>query len=116
MTDAIHDCGHPRRPVPVRRRGEQLVVDIHCHLHVAAAEGLIRAQVSDPPDPLAFTSPESKAVNAKLFASIAPKLGGADERIRDMDAWGWTCRRSARRRGNNITSRRPNSGARRRGR
>ena len=64
------------------------MVDIHCHLSVPAAEGLIRSQIASPPDPLAFTSAASKAVNGKLFAAIGPKLNGVDQRIADMNALG----------------------------
>lgn len=88
MTDAISTCGHERRPIPVAQRGKELVVDIHCHLNIAAADAMIRAEIADPPNPLAFSSPASKAVNAKLFAAIGPKLNGVDQRIADMDALG----------------------------
>lgn len=88
MGDAIARCDHERRPIPVRRRGRELVVDIHCHLNVAAAEAMIRAEIADPPNPLAFTSDASKKVNGKLFAAIGPKLNGVEQRIADMDALG----------------------------
>ncbi|MXO71801.1 amidohydrolase family protein [Alteraurantiacibacter buctensis] len=88
MTGVVSTCGHDRKPIPVSQRGRHLVVDIHCHLSVPAAEGYIRSQIDNPPDPLSFTSAASKAVNGKLFATIGPKLNGVDERIRDMDALG----------------------------
>ena len=88
MTDAISTCGHERRPIPVAQRGKELVVDIHCHLNIAAADAMIRSEIVDPPNPLAFSSPASKAVNAKLFAAIGPKLNGVDQRIADMDVLG----------------------------
>ena len=88
MDGAISTCGHERRPIPVARRGKHLVVDIHCHLGVPSAEGLIRSRIPNPPDPLSFTSDASKAVNGKLFAAIGPKLNGVDQRIVDMDALG----------------------------
>lgn len=88
MEGAVSTCGHRRQPIPVAQRGRHLVVDIHCHLSVPAAEGLIRSRIADPPDPLAFTSPASKAVNGQLFAAIGPKLNGVEERIADMDALG----------------------------
>lgn len=84
----ISTCGHQRSPIPVASRGKHLVVDIHCHLGVPAAEGLIRSQISDPPNPLAFMSDASRAVNGQLSAKIGPKLAGVDERIADMDALG----------------------------
>jgi len=86
--ETISTCGHQRQPIPVSRRGRHLVVDIHCHLGIPAAEGMIRARIPDPPNPLAFTSEASKAVNGKLFAAIGPRLNGVDQRIADMDALG----------------------------
>jgi aminocarboxymuconate-semialdehyde decarboxylase len=88
MTGEISTCGHDRKPIPVAQRGRHLVVDIHCHLSIPAAEGLIRSQISDPPNPLAFMSDASKAVNGKLFAEIGPKLAGVDARLQDMDRLG----------------------------
>ncbi|MGZ8337751.1 MAG: amidohydrolase family protein [Allosphingosinicella sp.] len=88
MSDTISSCGHERRPIPVERRGRHLVVDIHCHLNIASADALIRAEIPDPPNPLPFSSPASNAVNAKLFAAIGPKLNGVEQRLADMDALG----------------------------
>lgn len=88
MDGMISTCGRRHRAVPVVRRGKHLVVDIHCHLNIAAAEGLIRSQIENPPSPLAFMSDASKAVNAKLFAQIGPRLNGVGQRLADMDALG----------------------------
>lgn len=87
MNDHIAPCGHARRPIPVQARGRHLVVDIHCHLNVAAADALIRAEIPDLPNPLPV-SPRSAEVNARQFAAIAPRLNGVDQRIADMDALG----------------------------
>ena len=87
MTDQISNCGHERRPIPVQARGRELIVDIHCHLNIAAADALIRAEIPNPPNPLPG-SPLSNQVNARLFAAIGPKLNGVDQRIADMDALG----------------------------
>ncbi|PZR35056.1 amidohydrolase family protein [Caulobacter segnis] len=89
MSDTISLCEHrQRKPIPVEQRGRHLVVDLHCHLNVMAAAAVIRAQVSDPPDPLRFMSPASKAVMKQLFGQIGPKLNGVTERIADMDRLG----------------------------
>ena len=88
MTDHIVSCGHARQPIPVAQRGKTLVVDIHCHLNVGAAEGFIRSQVENPPNPAGFSSPASDAVMGKLFATIAPRLNGVDLRLADMDHLG----------------------------
>ena len=88
MSDSISTCGHQRKPIPVAQRGKHLIVDIHCHLNIAAAEALVRAQIDNPPNPLAFMSQASMAVNGRLFAEIGPRLNGVDERIGDMDRLG----------------------------
>jgi aminocarboxymuconate-semialdehyde decarboxylase len=88
MENAMSTCGHERRPIPVSQRGKHLVVDIHAHLNIPAADAMIRAQIDNPPNPLAFTSDASKAVNGKLFAAIGPKLNGVDARLADMDRLG----------------------------
>lgn len=88
MDDMLTSCGHAPRPIPVSQRGQQLVVDIHCHLNIAAADALVRERMPDAPQVFGFSSPASNAVNGKLFAAIAPKLNGVDERIADMDRLG----------------------------
>jgi aminocarboxymuconate-semialdehyde decarboxylase len=87
MADRIETCGHQRKPIPVAARGQHLVVDIHCHLNIAAADALIRAEMPDAPNPLP-TSPLSAEVNARVFAEIGPKLNGVEQRLVDMDALG----------------------------
>lgn len=88
MGGEVSTCGNHRQPIPVSQRGKHLVVDIHCHLSVPEAEAFVRSQVDNPPDPLAFTSAASKAVNGALFAAIGPKLNGVDARLADMDRLG----------------------------
>ena len=88
MNDTISTCRHARKPIPVAKRGRHLVVDIHCHLSVGAADRIIRAAIPSPPDGFQFSSPASNAVMGKLFAKIGPKLNGVEERLKDMDALG----------------------------
>lgn len=88
MTDGVLTCGHARRPIPVAQRGSNLVVDIHCHLNIAAAEALVRSQIADPPNPAGFSSPASDAVMGALMRDIGPKLNNIDLRIAEMDALG----------------------------
>lgn len=88
MTDHICDCGHKRMPIAVERRGSHLVVDVHCHLNIGAADAYVRSQLAEIPNPLPFSSPASDAVMGKLFASIGPKLNAVDLRIAEMDALG----------------------------
>ncbi len=88
MNDMISTCGHSRKPIPVSQRGRHLVVDIHCHLSIGAADKIIRAALPETPIAFPFSSPASNAVTGKLFAKIGPKLNGVDERLKDMDALG----------------------------
>ena len=88
MSDGIITCGHTRKSIPVAQKGRHLVVDIHCHLNIAAAANLIQSEIANPPNPLAFMSQASTVVNGRLFAAIGPKLNGVDERIADMDHLG----------------------------
>ncbi len=79
---------HQHQPIEVRQRGEHLVVDIHAHLGVAAADELVRAQIPDLPRGLPFSCPASDAVNARMFQQIGGKLHGVTERLADMDRQG----------------------------
>jgi aminocarboxymuconate-semialdehyde decarboxylase len=88
MGDAISTCGPERQPIPVSARGKHLVVDIHCHLGIAAADAMVRAAMPNAPSALAFSSPATDKVNAALFASIGPKLNGIEARLADMDRLG----------------------------
>lgn len=89
MGGTISTCGHTRTPIPVEKRGEHLVVDIHCHLNIPAADALIRADIPNPPNPMAFMSEDSMQVNGKMFGGgIGKKLNSVDERIADMDHLG----------------------------
>lgn len=87
-TDQLTTCGPERAPIPVSQRGKHLVVDLHCHLNVAAADAFVRGQVSDMPDPMALMSPASRATNAKMFATVGRKLNGVDTRLADIDRLG----------------------------
>lgn len=88
MTGMTFSCGHDRQPISVEQRGKSLVVDIHCHLSVPEADQMVRDALPDAPQVFGFSSAASNAVNAKLFAAIAKKLSGVDQRIEDMDALG----------------------------
>lgn len=71
----------------VRASVRQLVVDIHCHLGVPAADALVREQGGSPTFD-ATLSPETIEVNKRMFAAIGCKLNGVEERIADMDVLG----------------------------
>lgn len=72
----------------VRQRGRHLVVDIHAHLNVAAADDAVRAAIPGLPRGLPFSCPASDAVNGRMFAAIGARLNGVAERLEDMDRLG----------------------------
>ena len=77
-----------REPIMVRQKGHHLVVDIHAHLNVAAAETAIRQAMPGLPKGLPFSCPASDAVNVRMFAAIGSKLNGVADRLTDMDRLG----------------------------
>jgi aminocarboxymuconate-semialdehyde decarboxylase len=88
MSGTISTCGHERPAIPVSARGKHLVVDIHCHLAVPAAEAQIRQAIPGFAFQMPFSSPASDAVTGKLFATIGPALNGVEQRLSDMDRLG----------------------------
>ena len=89
MTGNISSCGHERKPIPVEQRGKHLVVDIHCHLNIPAADQIIRAEIPNPPNPMKFMSADSMQVNGKMFGGgIGKKLNNIDGRLGEMDRLG----------------------------
>jgi aminocarboxymuconate-semialdehyde decarboxylase len=73
----------------VESDGKHLVVDIHCHLGVPAADTLMRPHIK--PGMLtinSFSSPASDAVNRAQFSSIGAKMSNLETRLKDMDAQG----------------------------
>lgn len=71
----------------IRSKGKSLVVDIHCHLNVPAADELMRPHLAQHAFH-AFSSPASDEVNRQQFRQIGAKLNVIDERIGDMDRLG----------------------------
>lgn len=89
MNETFSTCGHERKPIPVEQRGKHLVVDIHCHLNIPAADQIIRSEIPNPPSPMKFMSADSMQVNGKMFGGgIGKKLNSVDDRIVDMDHLG----------------------------
>jgi len=66
------------------RNGRHLVVDIHCHLNIPAAEEMMRPHIAAHAFH-AFSCAASDEVNRQHFRQIGPKLNDIDERIADMD-------------------------------
>ena len=88
MSGEITTCGD-RRPIPVKARGRHLVVDIHCHLGIPAADAIVQAKYPGPPPGINdFTSPKSIEVNRAQFAAIGRTLNTLDTRLADMDRLG----------------------------
>lgn len=81
-------CSNHAETVVVAQKGEHLVVDIHAHMNVAAADARIREEIPDLPRGLPFSCPASDAVTAKMFQEIGSRLNGVAERIEDMDRLG----------------------------
>lgn len=85
---SITTCGE-RKPILVRKSGQLLVVDIHCHLHVTAADAIVHERHPDAKQGLAsFTTPHTTQVNIAQFKTIASRLNGVEERLVDMDRLG----------------------------
>lgn len=81
-------CGE-RKPIAVARRGRHLVVDIHCHLGIPAADAIVQARHPGPPPGINdFTSPKTVEVNRAQFAAIGRTLNSIDQRLSDMDLLG----------------------------
>ncbi len=88
MSGEVMTCGE-RRPIPVRARGKHLVVDIHCHLGIPAADAIVQAKYPGPPPGINdFTSPKTMEVNRAQFAAIVRTLNTLDTRLADMDRLG----------------------------
>jgi aminocarboxymuconate-semialdehyde decarboxylase len=88
VTGEVTTCGE-RRPIPVKVRGKHLVVDIHCHLGIPAADAIVQAKYPGPPPGINdFTSPKTMEINRSQFAAIGRTLNTLDTRLQDMDRLG----------------------------
>jgi aminocarboxymuconate-semialdehyde decarboxylase len=79
---------HRGHGMQLRRNGKSVVVDIHCHLNVAAADELMRPHTSGQLSIQTFSSPATDAANREQFRQIGRKLNAIDERIAEMDKLG----------------------------
>jgi aminocarboxymuconate-semialdehyde decarboxylase len=88
MSGEVTTCGD-RKPIPVHARGKHLVVDIHCHLGIPAADAVVQANYPGPPPGINdFTSAKTMEVNRAQFAAIGHTLNTLDMRLADMDRLG----------------------------
>jgi len=84
----VSTCG-ARRPIGVNARGKQLVVDIHCHLGIPAADAIVQQKYPGPPPGINdYTSLKTMEVNRAQFAAIGRTLNTIDTRLADMDRLG----------------------------
>ncbi|MCW2349514.1 amidohydrolase family protein [Sphingobium sp. B12D2B] len=84
----ITTCGD-RQPIKVAARGKHLVVDIHCHLGIPAADAIVQARHPGPPPGINdFTSAKTSEVNRAQFATMGRTLNTLDQRLADMDRLG----------------------------
>ena len=92
MSEVIHGAPASNeatsRALHVQGRGKSLVVDIHCHLNVPAADELMRPHVAGQLSIQSFSCPATDATNRQQFQRIGRKLNVIDERIADMDRLG----------------------------
>ena len=94
-TVILHACpasgaGPGRSRSPKRMRGgKTLTVDIHCHISTPECMPLVRDLFSPEKEPFTFfANPETREINQRLFATLAPKLTSPEERLKDMDSMG----------------------------
>jgi aminocarboxymuconate-semialdehyde decarboxylase len=72
----------------LRHRGESLIIDIHCHLNVAAADELMRPHLTGQLSIYTFSSPLTDETNRRQFQQIGRTLNSVEQRIADMDRLG----------------------------
>lgn len=83
-----HNCSG-NKLITVSKKGKDLVVDIHCHLNVKAADAIVQAKYPGPPPGIhEFSSAKSNEVNKAQFCTIGATLNNIDLRIKEMDELG----------------------------
>jgi aminocarboxymuconate-semialdehyde decarboxylase len=65
------------------------VIDLHCHVHVSAADEVLKGALQPQAEPmLAFASSATRETNQAQMRSLHSKLTTVAERLRDMDRLG----------------------------
>jgi aminocarboxymuconate-semialdehyde decarboxylase len=83
------DAGPATVPASARSRTGPLVVDMHCHMVVEAAERLASPHKPAMPDVAQrFASPETRRVSQAMLQGIATRIRTTATRLEDMDAAG----------------------------
>ena len=90
----LHRCTQSETPVKPGQKVQRLpwrTIDVHCHLLTPAVEELVAGhprKVAEAAASLESMGPDSANVNARMVASLLPKLTTLAERLCDMDAMG----------------------------
>lgn len=72
-----------------RQPHRHFTVDIHCHLHVPAADALVADVFTASVEPMSkFANDATREINRLQMQTILPKLTDVATRLRDMDAAG----------------------------
>jgi aminocarboxymuconate-semialdehyde decarboxylase len=95
MSNDLFGCGRPRsaecgvRVAGRPRRSGDLVIDLHCHVHVHSADHLLQADFQTQAEPmLAFASAATRETNKTQMRNVDSKLTSFHERLQDMNRLG----------------------------
>jgi aminocarboxymuconate-semialdehyde decarboxylase len=76
-------------PASYRGGRRDLCVDIHCHVHVPAADEMVKHLVSPDREPAGrFSNALSRETNRKQMENVRDCLTSVETRLRDMDKMG----------------------------
>ncbi|MGY0586049.1 amidohydrolase family protein [Neptunomonas phycophila] len=83
------NCCTNKNLIQVNQKGKHLVVDIHCHLNVPAADKIVQEKYPGPPPGIhEFSNDKSNEVNRAQFCEIGATLNNINLRLKDMDKLG----------------------------
>jgi aminocarboxymuconate-semialdehyde decarboxylase len=72
-----------------RARAGDLVIDLHCHVHVYSADELLKDSFKPQAEPmLAFASAATRETNQAQMCTVHTKLTSVETRLKDMDRLG----------------------------
>ena len=82
-----HAAARPssRKTVRVKGKTRAISVDLHCHLHTDAADGIAKQSASNASPIARYGNPRTEAQQKKLHLDLHKKLTDIDQRIADMD-------------------------------
>lgn len=88
---SFYSCGGPEatHSAPVSGTGRRRVIDVHCHMAVAAAAELVQPHMKPGIDINArHISALSARINKEQAPTLKPRLGSAEAKLADMDRMG----------------------------